>query len=391
MDDDRRRVWDVVVVGAGPAGCAAARAAAAAGASTIVLERAQPPRYKTCGGGLIGPSLAALSAQLSLPVRQHVVEAEVSFRGRLSVRARARDGGRLLPLVDRAEFDAALLEAAVAAGAVRRDRALVRDVSDPDAAGPVLVSTDRGPVRGLAVVGADGTSSRVARRVGVRTAEVDLGLEAEVPLPAAQRNRWARALVLEWGPVPASYGWVFPKGDRLTVGVIGDRDRGPALRAYLADLMRRLRLTDIPGTTSSGHLTRCRAPDSPLTRGRLLVAGDAAGLLDPWTREGISFALRSGHAAGTAAAWLAGTDTAAAADAARSGYEAEVAATLGPEMAAGRLLREVHARHPALVHGAFLLPRVRRLFADVLTGATSPAAVLRRRPVSGMLSALTRI
>ena len=81
-----------------------------------------------------------------------------------------------------------------------------------------------------------------------------------------------------------------------------------ATRAYLADLVRQLGLDGLRVLHDSGHLTRCRTPTSPLGTGRMLLAGDAAGLLEPWTREGISFAVRSGELAGTiAAAHLDGT------------------------------------------------------------------------------------
>src|SRR5579863_9000533 len=73
--------WDVAVVGGGPAGLAAASASAAAGARTIVLERAEHPRYKTCGGGLLGASQAAVAGRLTLPVRDEVRSATFTLRG----------------------------------------------------------------------------------------------------------------------------------------------------------------------------------------------------------------------------------------------------------------------------------------------------------------------
>src|SRR5204862_2917966 len=158
--------------------------------------------------------------------------------------------------------------------------------------------------------------------------QIDLGLEVELPVPPPLQEHWRHRILIDWGPLPGSYGWVFPKDDRLTVGVIAAKGYGEQTRAYLRDFVARLGLAEIEPAEDSGHLTRCRDSDSPLMKGRVLVAGDAAGLLEPWTREGISFALRSGYAAGTAAAAGRLDD-----------YGAEVAGTLLPEMRAGdRLL-----------------------------------------------------
>src|SRR5215475_10014658 len=99
-------LWDVAVIGAGPAGLAAARAAASAGARTVVLERAAHPRYKTCGGGLIGASLAAVG-DIDVPSRESIDSATFTLRGRRSFTRRAR-GAPLLAMVRREEFDTAL-------------------------------------------------------------------------------------------------------------------------------------------------------------------------------------------------------------------------------------------------------------------------------------------
>ncbi len=135
--------------------------------------------------------------------------------------------------------------------------------------------------------------------------QVDLGLEVELPVPDAVRREWAGRLLIDWGPIPGSYGWVFPKGDRLTVGVIAPRGTGAETKRYLRRFVDHLGLAGYPPVHDSGHLTRCRTDASPLRRGPVLVAGDAAGLLEPLTREGISFALRSGRLAGAAAATAA--------------------------------------------------------------------------------------
>jgi len=108
-------VWDVVVVGAGPAGASAAYAAAVAGRRVLLLEKAELPRYKTCGGGIIGPSRDALPPGFELPLRDRVYAVTFSLNGRFARTRRSRT--MLFGLVNRPEFDQALVESARKAGA----------------------------------------------------------------------------------------------------------------------------------------------------------------------------------------------------------------------------------------------------------------------------------
>jgi flavin-dependent dehydrogenase len=240
-----------------------------------------------------------------------------------------------------------------------------------------------------AVVGADGSASRVARHVGVRCGQVDLGLEAEIPVPPEVAATWAGRVLLDWGPIPGSYGWVFPKGASLTVGVIAARGNGEATKRYLNAFVARLGLAGYPAAISSGHLTRCREADSPLTRGRALVAGDAAGLLEPWTREGISYALRSGRLAGEAAASIATARDDAAVAAAGADYARAIDAELGADMRAGFRLLRAFERRPGAFHAAVTtLPPAWRAFTGVTRGDTTFGRLLRHRLASSSLAAL---
>ncbi|WP_420856212.1 geranylgeranyl reductase family protein [Streptomyces abyssalis] len=384
-DDDP--VWDVVVVGAGPAGASAAYAAAVAGRRVLLLEKAGLPRYKTCGGGIIGPSRDALPPGFDLPLRDRVHAVTFSLNGRLTRTRRSRQ--MLFGLVNRSELDESLVEHAVKAGARVRTGATVTRVEQHGPSVPdrrtvaVVLSGEERPVLARAVVGADGSASRIGAHVGVKMDQVDLGLEAEIPVPASVAEDWAGRVLVDWGPLPGSYGWVFPKGDTLTVGVISARGEGAATKRYLEDFIGRLGLAGFEPSVSTGHLTRCRAEDSPLSRGRVLVCGDAAGLLEPWTREGISFALRSGRLAGEWALRVAESHDAVDARRQTLNYAFAVKAGLGVEMGVGRRMFNVFSRRPGMLHAALTGFRPAwNVFAQFTRGATSLADVVRTSPVA---------
>ncbi|CAL9352082.1 geranylgeranyl reductase family protein [Streptomyces sp. enrichment culture] len=379
-------VWDVVVVGAGPAGASAAYAAAVAGRRVLLLEKAELPRYKTCGGGIIGPSRDALPPGFELPLRDRVHAVTFSLNGRF---ARTRRSRRMLfGLVNRPEFDQRLVEHARSAGAEVRTGVAVARVEQHGAAVPdrrtvAVLLADGETVLARAVVGADGSASRIGAHVGVKTQQVDLGLEAEIPVPPSVAEDWAGRVLIDWGPMPGSYGWVFPKGDTLTVGVISARGDGAATKRYLDDFVARLGLAGFEPAISSGHLTRCRSDDSPLSRGRVIVCGDAAGLLEPWTREGISFALRSGRLAGEWAVRIAEAHDAVEARRQALNYAFAIKAGLGVEMAVGRRMLAVFERRPALLHAAITgLRPAWRAFTDITRGATTLAGIIRTNTVA---------
>lgn len=324
--------WDVVVVGAGPAGSSAARVAAERGSRVLLVDAARFPRYKTCGGGLIGTSLDALPPTALAAVERTVSTASFALR---SGPARAvRSTRPFLSLARREVLDQALVEAAVGAGAAFRDHTRVTHVEQR--ADGVALRTGSGTLLAGAVVGADGSSGVAGRFVGVDVARSDLGLEVEL---SGVGPDWEHRIHLDWGRDPGTYGWVFPKRDRLAAGVIQRKGEGAATRDYLARFLAGLGLADRERLRDSGHLTRWRRPGSPVRRGSVLVAGDAAGLLEPWTREGISFALRSGLAAGSAAA-----------TGDLGGYEAFVARELEPEQRAGARLLRLFEHAPAAAH-----------------------------------------
>jgi len=239
-------------------------------------------------------------------------------------------------MVRRERFDQALVTAAVGSGATFVDNVQLKTIVERDL---VVLETTAGSIVARAVVGADGTNGRTGRYVGVTMGGVDLALEYELSDTA---NRWADDVYFDWGKPRGSYAWMFPKNGTITVGAIQAFGNSAETRRYLDDWLGQLGLSDRAVDHFSGHLTQWRTPDSALREGRVIVSGDAAGLLNPWTREGISFALHSGMLAGKAAA--IGTDDAL------DYYCDDVRNGLGRQIESGeRLLRFVEA-HPRVLH-----------------------------------------
>jgi geranylgeranyl reductase family protein len=356
-------MWDVIVVGAGPAGSSAARVAAEAGAQVLLLDRARFPRYKTCGGGITGFSLKAMPDAARAAFEAEITDFGLSRGGR--DRVMLHDDEPFLGMVQRETFDQLLVDEAVAAGAEFRDGVAVRGLAEDDEG--VVVRLEDEQLRARAVVGADGSNGRTSGYVGVEFAGSDLGLEVEL---AASGHDWATTALFDWGADRGAYAWLFPKRDTLTIGVIQRTGLPDATRAYLELWLRQLGLAGATRVRESGHLTRWRSRNSPLRRGAVLVAGEAAGLLEPWTREGISFALRSGVLAGEAAATAAGASSDAEHEAALDSYVAAVQRHLAPQIESGAAMLTVLERAPALLHRMLAHTRLgRRTFLALCRGS----------------------
>ena len=286
--------FDVIVVGAGPAGSTTAYRLARAGARVCLFDRARFPRDKPCGGGLTVRALR----ELPFPVDPVVEDAATRFQLRAAYRRgfERRSREPLVLLTQRRRLDALLAERAAAAGADFRDGQKVDAVSADDGGVSVEVAGRR--IAAAALVGADGANGVVARDLGLaHEIEHGVALEGNVAHSDVRRARYAHTLVLEFGVVPGGYGWVFPKGDHVNVGVGGWASEGRRLRAHLQRLCDAHTLPFNRVTALRGHRLPTRRAGARLARGRVVLTGDAAGLVDPFSGDGIYEALLSGRLA----------------------------------------------------------------------------------------------
>ena len=273
------RRYDAIVIGAGPAGSATAYHLATAGADVLLLDRARFPRDKPCGGGVTERAARLLPFSID-PVVEDVAT-RVDLRLRYGRTVGRGDGFPLVYLTQRRRLDQFLAQRAAAAGAELLEGVRVTEVE----AGIVRAGRER--YETSVVVGADGANGVSAKALGLGGNQ-HIGVALEGNLPYAKLGEGYRGkLVLEFGVVPGGYAWVFPKGDHANFGVGGWGEEGRRLRDHLLRLCTAhgVSFDDLEGLR--GHRLPMRSPRSIISRGRSLLVGDAAGLIDPVSGDGM--------------------------------------------------------------------------------------------------------
>lgn len=363
--------YDVIVAGAGPAGSTAARECAARGLSVLLLDRAAFPRDKPCGGGVNVRAARLLPFSLD-PVIERTASG-VQFSLRLARAFRRSHPMPLTYMTQRSRLDTFLVERAIDAGAVLRERAPVQAVECHD--GHVVVRAGADAFEGRTIVAADGANGPTARLAGIPLGRrMGIALEGNVTIDGGPAERWRTMIGLDLGTTPGGYGWLFPRGDHVNLGVGGWLHAAPGLRARLDRVARFYGFDPSRMWNVRGHHLPVRRPGAPLVSGRVLLVGDAAGLLDPLTGEGIYAAIWSGQAAARhLGAFLAGT----ASD--LKPYAREVESFLGPDLAVAAWLHRTVDRAP----GAFTalverVPSAWHLVCEILTGDESYVGYVQR-------------
>ncbi len=348
---------DVIVVGAGPAGSSAAWWSARAGIDTVVLDKAAFPREKVCGDGLTPRGVRALD---DMGIDTSPAAGWVRHKG-----LRVQGGGQVVE-VDwpklsrwpdyslvrpRRDLDAMLAAHAETAGARVHTEVTVTEPLLDDAGRVAGVRSEVGPERrpvtwrAPLVVSAEGLSGRLAKALG-------LGRREDRPLGIAVRRyvRTPRSAdeyldisfdLTEGGPSRDSmpgYGWVFGMGDGTANVGFGLLDTRRATGADHRAVLRRW-LETFPADQQLGEefaVTPPRGAGLPMalhrqpayTRG-LLLAGDAAGAVNPFNGEGISYAMETGRMAAEAAVEALAAPSGPAREAALRRYPARLRAEYG--------------------------------------------------------------
>ena len=281
---------DVIVAGAGPGGASAAYFLGEHGCKVLVLEKARLPRYKPCGGGVPNTVFDFFPFDFEPVIEQRISQATFVYGARQFTQAVEPNA---LTMVMRDRFDHYILQQAQAEIQEGVEVASVSQDADK-----VEVTTKKGNTfHARYLIAADGANSPVARSVGLREGK-DLGvaLELETEVDSATLADYRERFLIGFGYLAAGYYWIFPKTRHLSIG-IGTVKRGEkTMPKLLHEAMANLGVS-LEKHQRYAHPIPIRTRREQLQQGRILLVGDAAGLVDPLTGEGIRHAVESAHIA----------------------------------------------------------------------------------------------
>jgi geranylgeranyl reductase family protein len=289
-----KKNYDVTIVGAGPAGATLAYELARRRIGVLLLEKEGLPRYKCCAGGVTGKAARLLDFDIS-EVAEDVIH-QISFTFNLGSPYLGQHSQPLMYTVMRDVFDHFLVKRAQQLGAVLMDGQKVTQVQ---VSGDwVEISTADNVFRSRLVVGADGAYSIVARELGMaRSIEYLMGIESEIVVPEEELAKWKSRVQIDLGAIPGGYAWVFPKRNHLSVGAGCHASKARDLHAHHQKFLNSLNIGSYAIASSGSHLIPTCTKGRLIWENKALLLGDAAGLADPLTGEGIYGAIQSAELA----------------------------------------------------------------------------------------------
>lgn len=347
-----------------------------------MLDRATFPREKPCGGGVTARAFERAPVDLTPVVEQVVTKVRFSYKlGKFfdyqynaSSNGEPAEAQPLVYMTQRYRLDEFLLNNACEAGAEFRGGSVIRNVDMTRDGVTIEANGDR--IAASVLIGADGANGLVARSVGLQpVTDPPVALEAQFPYQTdGIPGEWNHLLALELGSMWGGYGWSFPKGDHFNVGCGGYHSEGGKLRQHLFELQTHYRLDALSTQNMRGHHLPTRDEGAPIVRGRTLLVGDAAGLVDPMSGEGLYSAFVSGHlAAARLLRFLDGKDPDL------WSYEAAIEREIMSEIRAAKVLRDAYHYTPWPSY--FMLQRsekMKEMLCQLITGERTYRGFLRQ-------------
>ncbi len=292
--------YDVIVIGAGPAGALAAYTLADKGIKTLIIEKALLPRYKTCGGGLVNRAVQFIPFAIDDVVEIKCCTAEM-YDHKAGLHFSVTRDEPIISMVMRKDFDNFLTGKALEKGAALIHNCEVKNIMLNGNDCEVITQREKFTCR--FIIGADGANGITARYAGRAGSVIKIpALEYELTVSDEDLLKLNHSARFDFGIVPYGYGWVFPKRNHLSVGVAAMKKKNINLNERFEAYIKLLGIKKIIKSEKHGFVIPIKPGEKIFTHKNLFLTGDAAGFADPVTAEGISYSLLSGTLAAEAIA-----------------------------------------------------------------------------------------
>jgi len=334
-------IFDIIVIGAGPAGCMAAYTLARAGIKPLLLEKERFPRYKPCGGGLVERARKLIPFDISDTIERECPQINISLLGS-NLSFKTIHTKSIISMIMRDSFDRLLAESARAAGTRIEYATKVHNLNmESD---HVTVSCDKGIFRSGFVICATGAVNRLLKTNEFTDQRYLIpAIEYEVHVPFADFLKLKDTVRFDFDIIPSGYAWIFPKKEHLSIGLLNIGRGGKNLHHLMQAYLQRLNINHIESVERHGFMIPVSPRPALVYQNRILLVGDAAGVADPLTAEGISSAIQTGIAAARAI-----IDGAAEVQKVASAYKSHVYNTFHHELRISRFIARIFYHNPRL-------------------------------------------
>lgn len=286
-------MYDVVIVGGGPAGSTLARKLTMYNFKVLLIEKHKLPRYKACGGGITPRCYDLLDLNFNDYIEDKSYQISFMFGNNNNVAIRSTKP--LIYQVDRMKFDKYLVDKAVESGTILHTEETF--INYKYTSNYIKVKTNKGLYETRLLVGADGINSNVAHMAELTIDKKGIAFEAEVYADESKMNEMRGRVIVDFSAIPYGYGWIFPKKDRLAIGIGTFKNKVKNIKDMLNKFLVKYDV-DKFRADSYGHLLSFNnGSQKRYNTDNVILVGDATQLGDPFTGEGIYNAIKTANIA----------------------------------------------------------------------------------------------